>query len=275
MMEPSRHGHGKTPLAGFIFSIVLAMTAISVLSFCIARRSKAFHHLKTLPLARWLILGVYVDSWIFVFSSTVLQSSLGLDSSHNACDVAILLCLVCYLTSKVILYFFLVEKVWIIRGSRQARMKDMLYLFNSLGMLLPYCIVISLTFVFRRADISSGECRIGLRLPANVPLLVFDICINVYLTALFLQPLKQMHSYRGARGKLRTVARRTFIGSACTLFSTVANLTALLVLKGREPGWICFACCNGDVLFSALVLHWLSGKYEQICEYPGTSPIGF
>lgn len=48
-----------------------------------------------------VILGVYVDSWAFVFSSTVLQSSLGLDSSHNACDAAILLCLVCYLTSKV------------------------------------------------------------------------------------------------------------------------------------------------------------------------------
>ncbi|RPB25321.1 hypothetical protein L211DRAFT_759234, partial [Terfezia boudieri ATCC MYA-4762] len=255
-LEPLHNSQGKTPLAGFIFSIVLAMTAISVLSFCIARRGRALHQLSSLPLARWLILCVYADSWTFVFSSTILQSSLGLDSSHDACDAAILLCLVCYLTSKI-LYFFLVEK-WIIRGSRKPRHRDVLYLFNSIGMLVPYCIVISLTFVFRRADISTGECRIGLRLPANVPLLAFDICINVYLTALFLQPLKQMYSYKGAKGGLRTMAKRTFIGSALTLLTTVSNLTAVLILKGREPGWICFACCNADVLFSALVLHWVT-----------------
>jgi hypothetical protein len=30
-----------------------------------------------------------------------------------------------------------------------------------------------------------------------------------------------------------------------------------MVLKG-EPGWICLMCCNADVLFSVLVLHWVT-----------------
>lgn len=58
-----------------------------------------------------MVLGVFLDSWLFVLSSTILQASIGLDSSHAACDAGILLCLVCYLSSKVLMYFFLVEKV--------------------------------------------------------------------------------------------------------------------------------------------------------------------
>lgn len=58
-----------------------------------------------------VILSVFLDSWMFVLSSTILQASFGLNSSPRACDAGILLCLVCYLSSKVLMYFFLVEKV--------------------------------------------------------------------------------------------------------------------------------------------------------------------
>ncbi|KAF3919231.1 hypothetical protein AA313_de0206583 [Arthrobotrys entomopaga] len=54
------------------------------------------------------------------------------------------------------------------------------------------------------------------------------------------------------------MAKRTFWGSAATLVSTIANLTTLVVLRGHEPGWICFACCNADVVFSVVVLHWVT-----------------
>jgi hypothetical protein len=50
-----------------------------------------------------VIFAIFVDSWLFVFSSTVLQSSFGLNSGPKACDAGILLCLVCYLSSKVLL----------------------------------------------------------------------------------------------------------------------------------------------------------------------------
>jgi hypothetical protein len=30
-----------------------------------------------------------------------------------------------------------------------------------------------------------------------------------------------------------------------------------MVLKG-EPGWICLMCCNADILFSVIVLHWVT-----------------
>jgi len=56
---------------------------------------------------------------------------------------------------------------------------------------------------------------------------------------------------------LHTIAFRSFIGSCATLTSSVVNLTILMVLKG-EPGWICLMCCNADVLFSVIVLHWVT-----------------
>jgi hypothetical protein len=48
-----------------------------------------------------VIFAIFIDSWLFVFSSTVLQASFGLNSSLRACDAGILVCLVCYLSSKV------------------------------------------------------------------------------------------------------------------------------------------------------------------------------
>jgi hypothetical protein len=65
---------------------------------------------------------------------------------------------------------------------------------------------------------------------------------------------------------LKTVAYRSFIGSCATLTSSVVNLTILMVLKG-EPGWICLMCCNADILFSVIVLHWVS----QVDRTPNTS----
>ncbi|RVD88110.1 uncharacterized protein DFL_002306 [Arthrobotrys flagrans] len=248
------------PRASSVFSAVLPLLGVSILAFCFSRRTYNMPKITEVPLARWLVLGVYLDSWLFVFSSTVLNVAFGLRSSITACNASILLCLICYLTTKIIIYFFLVEKVYIIRSKHKGpRRRNKLYLFNTFGMLLPYSIVIILTFIFRISELhSDGECYIGLRLVANIPLLVFDVVINVYLTSLFLIPLFGACSFDQASQKVRNMAKRTSWGSAATLISTVANLTTLVVLRGHEPGWICFACCNADVVFSAIVIHWVT-----------------
>ncbi|KAK6525177.1 hypothetical protein TWF694_005323 [Orbilia ellipsospora] len=247
-----------------VFSVVLPLFGVSALSYCFGRRIHSMPKWSEVPLVRWLILAIYFDSWLFVFSSTTLNAGFSLRSSIDACNAGILLCLICYLTTKII-YFFLVEKVYIIRSKHKGpRRKDKLYLFNTLGMLFPYFVVIILTFIFRVSEIKDGECYIGLRLAANIPLLVFDAAINVYLTSLFLIPLLGNSNFDQGSPKVRAMAKRTFWGSAATLVSTIANLTTLVILRGHEPGWICFACCNADVVFSAVVLHWVtSTDYER------------
>lgn len=92
----------------------------------------------------------------------------------------------------------------------------------------------------------TGTCIIGMEKRAMMPLITFDVVVNVYMTILFIVPLRQLYSYKNRQNStLHTMAFRTFVGSCATLTSSVGNLTVLMVLKG-EPGWICLLCCNAD-----------------------------
>ncbi|KAL1382342.1 hypothetical protein HDK64DRAFT_49177 [Phyllosticta capitalensis] len=238
--------------------MILSLLTLSVLSILITRRVQKVGRWLALPLTAWLLILIYFDSYIFVFV-TAMFKDLGINESETICDGAILLCLVCYMSSKILIYCFLVEKVYIIRGSRMPRLQDPLYLFNCFGMLLPYTVVVILNFVWRISyKNNDGMCIIGMEKKAMMPLIIFDVVVNVYLTSLFLLPLRQLYSYRERTNKtLRRMAIRTFFGSCATLTSSVTNLTILMVLTG-EPGWICLMCCNADILFSVIVLHWVT-----------------
>ncbi|KUJ12278.1 uncharacterized protein LY89DRAFT_204578 [Mollisia scopiformis] len=250
----------REPEAGTVFSVVLSMVSIGSLSICLSRRVQNVRNWSRLPLVCWLVLVIYTDSIFFASGTAVLSNGFGIDSSDSICTKALLLCLSCYMTTKVFIYFFLVERAYIIRRSSKPRLKDTLYLFNTFGMLIPYCVVIALNFYFRFAIYENRTCRIGMKRVAMIPLIGFDILVNVYLTSLFLIPLRSLYSYKNNRNsQARTVALRTFIGSCCTLTSSVVNLTVVMVLNG-EPGWICLMCCNIDILFSVLVLHWITSK---------------
>lgn len=48
-----------------------------------------------------VVLAIYLDSYVFVFATAMLQHTYGVNASLQACDSAILLCLVCYVTTKV------------------------------------------------------------------------------------------------------------------------------------------------------------------------------
>lgn len=68
------------------------------------------------------------------------------------------------------------------------------------------------------------------------------------------------------------MASRSLVGSLATLTTSVVNLTVLMVLKG-EPGWICLMCCNADILFCVVVLHWVTSK-DKPSSYTSTHASG-
>jgi hypothetical protein len=141
---------------------------------------------------------------------------------------------------------------------------------------VPYCVIVAINFVFRVAYFrEDGTCIIGLQSKSVMPLIIFDAVLNFYLTLLFVIPLRKLYSYKNSPNSiLRTVTLRSFVGSLATLTSSVVNLTVLMVLKG-EAAWICLMCCNADVLFSVLVLHWVTSKDKVSAassnEYSGQS----
>jgi hypothetical protein len=126
---------------------------------------------------------------------------------------------------------------------------------------VPYCVIVAVNFVFRVAYFrEDGTCIIGLQSKSVMPLIIFDAVLNFYLTLLFVIPLRKLYSYKNSPNSiLRTITLRSFVGSLATLTSSVVNLTVLMVLNG-EAAWICLMCCLADVLFSVLVLHWVTSK---------------
>lgn len=251
----------KIPTVGLVVSTILSLVTISTLATCLMRRIETTKDWSRIPLTRWLTLAIYIDSILFIFTTGILQHGFGLNSSAGVCSAAILLCLACYMSTKVLIYYFLVEKVFIIRRAKTSRLKSKLYCFNCFGMLMPYCVVVVLNFVWRRAYFNdNGTCIIGMQSKAMMPLIIFDSVVNLYLTMLFVIPLRSLYSYKNTpNSTLRTIALRSFVGSLGTLTSSVANLTILMVLHG-EAAWICLMCCNADILFSVLVLHWVTSK---------------
>ncbi|KAF3004759.1 hypothetical protein E8E13_000933 [Curvularia kusanoi] len=183
------------PVAGKVVSIVLQILTFGVLCVYFTRRTSWFKHWPNLPLAIWLVLLIYFDSAVFVFATSILFHGVDINSSRSICEGGILVCLLCYMTTKILTYYFLVERAYIVRGSREPRLKTKLWLFNCLFMMLPYTIFVVMNLIWRFSYINDkGICIIGMQKKAMLPLIVFEVIVNVYLTMLFVLPMRGNYS---------------------------------------------------------------------------------
>jgi hypothetical protein len=84
--------------------------------------------------------------------------------------------------------------------------------------------------------------------PANsssIPLLTYDLALNVFLTAMFVWPLI---GTRSRNRKFRNVAKRTLLAATAALTTSVVNIAVLTIMgSSGELGWICLASCAADV----------------------------
>ncbi|KAH7111750.1 hypothetical protein B0J11DRAFT_542917 [Dendryphion nanum] len=243
-------------------STTLSCLSLAIVSICIIRRTQNIKSWRTVSVPRCILIAIYFDSFLFVFVSAVLKD-VGTNTSRGVCQASILVCICFYFSSKILLYYFLVEKVHIVRRKRRTRLQDKLYIFNCFIMMVPYLAVIVVSFIWRIAYINpDGTCIIGIGREALIAVVAFDVIVNAYLTTLFIAPIRRLYSYKSnsrMREHLHTMAWRSCIGSCCTLLATIANGVAMMVLNG-EPGWLCFVSCNADILFMVLVLHWISKR---------------
>ncbi|KAM3454802.1 hypothetical protein MY3296_002780 [Beauveria thailandica] len=271
-MTSASDGPMPVPLAGQVINVILSLAATNVLThfmsayicYQTAQRLLVIKVWRRLPFVAWLVFAIYIDSYCFVFATAMLQHAFGVNRNVIICRGAILLCLFELTGFQIFIYLFLVEKAYVVRGAVKRRLRSKLYIFNSFGMLGVYVVVVILNFIFRIARMENGQCIIGMQEISMIPLISFDAVVNVYLTILFLRPLMNLHSYKSmpqtnANARLRAVTFRTFVGSCCTLVSSIVNLSVLMALRG-EPAWICLMCCNCDILFSAIVIQWVTSN---------------
>lgn len=225
-----------------------------------------------LPAIRIYLIAVYFWGMCFIIAVATLRFGYQIGSS-SACFASIILCLVFYVVDKVILYLFLIERIHIVRSRRYTRLTDNWYVVNIAILVLGFGSIAVLSFIFPVAELSEGQCRIGLPFKITLPLLIYDISINLYLTGHFLHvsrpgiaiatlrrlpfasstPASRDIAYNhlsrledGTQDNLRTLAKRTLRGMCIMLLATTINLSILFYMSGREQEWMCFMFCTLD-----------------------------
>ncbi|KAJ6600886.1 hypothetical protein B0H10DRAFT_692409 [Mycena sp. CBHHK59/15] len=198
-----------------------------------------------------------LDSYLFLFSTGLLIFGVGLEITEAACSAGIYLCVAFYTSSKVLIYAFLTEKVYIVWGNGRRRLRTPVCIVCFATVALYVAVVIALFFGrishFRPSD---GACVIGLRPTATISLLTYDLYINVLLTTLFLWPLLRNHV---SNAGLKHVTIRTLVASTAALVTSTTNVSLLTALKGRELGWLCLMTSGIDVIVNASALFWATG----------------
>ncbi|KAI0705044.1 hypothetical protein C8T65DRAFT_239742 [Cerioporus squamosus] len=268
-----------------VLSSVVHLVGVSILSYMLALKLKSsdftFSGLHHITWARLLVLLNLIDSWAFLFTSKsflwyygmtsccwlttptagVLVHGAGMELSETVCLLGVLNCIVFYGSSKVIIYLFLAEKVLVVWNPHRRRFHSKVYV-GCLGVLVIYLGVVIYLILGRVALFrDDGACVIGLTRSASLALLIYDLCINVILTSLFVWPLLKRDFGTKA---LRAVAIRTLWAAGVALTTSCINILVLTIMHGRQLAWVCLASCGTDVVINAMVLCWVtSGKHEK------------
>ncbi|KAF5345416.1 hypothetical protein D9757_013483 [Collybiopsis confluens] len=220
--------------------------------------------MKAMSWARMCILVVFLDSWCFFISTGILLFGVGLESNDTICAQGIDVCIAFYASSKIAVYFFLIEKVYVVWSPMiggRARLKSPVYIFCLIVVSL-YAAVVIVMIIGRLHFLRQGDgvCFMGLKPFSSWAILGYDIAINIVLTMMFLWPLLKAKMYNE---RLRRVAFRTLIASAVGLTSSSANTLALAILKGREEGWLCLGSCSLDIICNASAIFWITRGSSQ------------
>lgn len=237
--------------------------------------------LTKVPLATcWLWLSFF-GSWCFVVAVDVLQHGNKL-TNPGPCTASIFVCISLYCVSKAAIYLFLTERAHVVRGG--SRREDKLYWVN-LSLILGIVVLWVLCHVFRVAVRTPERCIISIGRDVDIPFIIYDFFINIFLTVQFLIPLISSSSFRTkvkrfvsrARGEengqsqsfetqfpqeaekqIYSLAKRTFIGGLFCTLVTIANGIQVALMFGKEDAWLCLTTCSGDVVLNCIILHFIT-----------------
>ncbi|KAG0299303.1 hypothetical protein BGZ98_010154 [Dissophora globulifera] len=249
----------QRPDLSSIISLLVSLLAISLMSVLFGRKTSGTN-LTNINYARGLVITLYVVSWSFSTIAAILASTN--PGNIMSCTLSIFVCLSLYAASKIIIYLFLIEKVYVVSSVTTTRRDTKLYRINIL-LLTPYTVILVLMILNRVAVLQDGEqCMIGLRPLASIVLILYDIFISCWLTVLFVRPLMSTTSaLQGpSKSRLRQVASRTLTGSLIALLLSSGNVFTLVYYRGYEDSVLCLLSCTLDVTLNACTVHWVTSR---------------
>lgn len=194
-----------------VVSALVHFFGTAILAACLTRRAAledldTLRGWRTLSLARLTIILIFADSLLFLLLTGVLVHGVGLELSNVSCSLGVFSCIALYTSSKVLIYFFLSERVWIVWSNMggvksdtlamvgmdirpvgssilsarltamSRRLKSPAYRFCmfSVGG-YAVCFILLLIYRIARRQGPDGGCVIGLERQASIPLLSYDV----------------------------------------------------------------------------------------------------
>uniref|UniRef100_A0A0W0F052 Uncharacterized protein n=1 Tax=Moniliophthora roreri TaxID=221103 RepID=A0A0W0F052_MONRR len=186
----------------------------------------------------------------FSFVAGVLVTGSRLRGNTIACSLAIISCIIFLGSTKLFIYAFLTEKVWIVWSGGLQTPRHKAKVYGVCGFVMLGYLGLGIVFLLSRwSEIRSREgdtCYIGVSHSASVALMSYDISQTIFFTAMFLWPFWRSHIISS---HLRGIARRTLCGTLASLTLSAGNASTMIALGSEEPGW---------VSLNALILYWIS-----------------
>jgi hypothetical protein len=247
-------------------------------------RTLRVHEFRDLTATHLILYALYVDAIFFVVAAAIMHSGIGL-TSQSVCRSAVYLCISFYVTSKVLMYYFLIERAHAVRGPHSRRLTDWVWVLFMFVLLVGITILAVLSLLDPEIEWRRGKCHIGLPPKTSIVLCIYDIIINFSLTGIFLWLLRpllafgrptnvpiwklwlteklapytwlvpfrlpEIPAYRQTLTReivkaRENLVRKTLIGSILVVFPTIANLSLLYAVGGKEMGWLCLTLCTSD-----------------------------
>ncbi|KAI9254487.1 hypothetical protein BDA99DRAFT_422609, partial [Phascolomyces articulosus] len=255
-----------------IMSEMISLICMTIMASALGVKSKR-ERLVNLTYGRILVFAVYILSWAFAVTSMVSVSTNNFN--YTSCTLAMMSCDVFYAGSKIVIYAWLIERVHLVTAVRTTRMKSCQYRFHIL-LLVPYVGIFVLMLTFRNIYLlDTGECIIGLKWIASMPLMCYDFFLNLYLTYLFVRPLMNVGRTTGRTNwketRLYKLTKRTLIASLVCLLVSLANVLSVVITRGHLRGLICLTCCTLDVTINVVTIHWVTtSKTKMSARHTGT-----
>ncbi|KAI8369287.1 uncharacterized protein BYT42DRAFT_549003 [Radiomyces spectabilis] len=248
-----------------IISEIVSVACITAISLVFGRKVASID--GPVLYIRSLLLVLYGLTWAFNLISCMLISTN--NGNYISCILGLFNCVFVYTLTKMILYLYFIEKIYIISVPNASRFKSPLYIFN-LVLLTPYLGLMILMIVYRVAlvhDEFPYHCTIGFQLPASISVLSYDILMNFLYLGIFIKfclfPNTAQQTTRHA-SSLHVMAKRSTIAVLISLITVAANYILMVVMEGAERGLIALTMSTLDTTLVACAIHWVTTHPSEL-----------
>ncbi|CAO3633422.1 unnamed protein product [Cunninghamella echinulata] len=182
-------------------------------------------------------------------------------ANRASCIAGDYICVILYGMSKLLIYLWLVERVWLVKTEHITRWKSKTYRFL-IFIVIPY-VIGYFFFVFYYFQIyltPDGQCYLVLDLVTAVYTIVYDSAINLILSMIFVHAIFKITKHKitiNRVSNLERLAYRSLIASVIALIASFANLLVFTIVYA-ERGTICYLICDLDIILNVVVIHWIT-----------------